>query len=320
MIFLSLDDMIRYDGTTDQWGMTWDFKSYYKAAELYDLILKCYPWDKNLVDPVDTKTKRTRPKTPVTPEPPPPPEPTPQQPPPPANPADGFTQEDADALKTCWEEKAINLRSQKKIEGYKPKDLVSISRGSGAIWKNVSGRIGAIAYTIPDVQTIDGKKHLSINVELWTDGITAEIQKYPGMHFQYNHLATYGQMQETFHVAQVKKLFDDENREPHPYEYWEMEVDSHVGAKDLWAAIYSDPPPTYLPNEEYAMPEEYQKMAKKYKDLKKKEEDGTITEKEKDDLKQLTNDLRDPANLPQADGNEWYNPATDLECKLEDDD
>lgn len=321
-VFVLLDstkDMLELRGQS-RWGIVLDFQSYYRVAELHLPQPPCHLVAALLAEP---PVRTIRSPLPRIPSPPPKPQPpaNPQHPKPPANPADGFSEEDADTLKTCWEEKAINLpkRKQKKIGGYKPKDLVSTSRNSGAVWKNTSGVYGALARTVPTVTVVDEKKTLSILVEIFTDGITASIQKYSEMHFQYNHLVTYAQMHETFHIAQVKKLFDDEKREPHPYEYWEMEVDAHVAATDLWAAIYSDPSPTYLPGTERPMSEKYQKMVKEYKDLEGKKKKGTITKAEKVKMEQLAKDLRKPANLPQADGNPLYNPATDLECELEED-
>lgn len=56
MLFHSLEEMLEYEGTTDQWGMTWNFESYYKSAEINAGIVTCH-----LVGQVDPKivVKRT---------------------------------------------------------------------------------------------------------------------------------------------------------------------------------------------------------------------------------------------------------------------
>ena len=107
-------------------------------------------------------------------------------------------------------------------------------------------------------------------------------------------------MQETFHIAQLLNTFEETNSLPEPYEYWEMEVESHREANKLWREIYGDDagPPSYLPKAQHAMSEDYQDDAKDYKDLKKKEAAGTITATEKQTMEELKNKLTSSANLP----------------------
>ena len=322
MIFLSLDDMIRYDGTTDQWGFTWDFKSYYKATELYDQILKCYKWD-GKVDP-EVKTKRIRPKTPITPDPPP----QSQEPPPPANSGAEFDEDKADKLKKCWEKKATELSSkkQKTFEGFTPSELVQTSKGSGAVWEIVWGDDRGIAVTEHKVIKKEGEDpNLAINVALLPDGIYKKIREGGAQYnFDFNHLATYGQMQESYHVAQLVKIFNATKSEPKPYQYWELEVDSHVWANKLWLAIYgkSAGPPSIIRDDNKGMSKAYKTKMKEYKDLEEQLKKKGLTDKKKKeieaDMKALETWLEDPANLPKAEANLGYKrDEVDLDCDLE---
>lgn len=60
----------------------------------------------------------------------------------------------------------------------------------------------------------------------------------------------------------------------------------------------------------------YKKMMDDYKALEVKKDAGTITAQEKKDMEKLEADLKDPANLPQATGNNYYKPnkLENFEC------
>ena len=217
----------------------------------------------------------------------------------PANPADNFTQQDADNLKSCWEEKAIAIED---LENWVAEATTA------ATWKIERGKRG-VAYL--DFEIKNG--NLEITASLHTDGIAEIVAQRPRLVF--NHLATYGQMHETVHIGQLLKIFNERGSLPEPYEYWQMEVDGHNTSEIWWREFYDDAePPSLLPEDQWAMSEEYSDKAKEYQDLKKKQDEGTITDTEEEDMKKIAKWLQSPANLPQAEENLDYDPNTDLEC------
>jgi len=112
-----------------------------------------------------------------------------------------------------------------------------------------------------------------------------------------------------------------------------MEVDAHTKSKDLWVALYDDPPPSFLPRESQAMTEEYTDNTARYKELKEKEEAGTLIYEVDEDGKVITDEakeledlgkwLKRPANLPKAENNlGFYKPSEveNFECEEEEED
>ncbi|MYI76759.1 MAG: hypothetical protein F4077_03200 [Gammaproteobacteria bacterium] len=146
----------------------------------------------------------------------------------------------------------------------------------------------------------------------------------------FDHVATYGQMHETYHMSDFLKIFNERKTLPEPWEYWQMEVDAHTKSKDLWVALYDDPPPSFLPKEEKVMTKEYTDNTVRYKELKEKEkkgdlayevdEDGKVIKDEAKELEDLTKWLKSPTNLPKAENHlGFYKPSEveNFECKEE---
>lgn len=294
--FLNMDSMDEY---SDNPNNNWEYNSYIKYSDPQ----KC----------VRVLRVKEKPREEEDPEPAPGgggsggsrfPEPKESEP---IDPADSFTEAEADELKECWEKKAKDIK--KKIAGWDP----TASTASEVTWGITPGIRSGFGRTTPDLEN----GILSIDVQIFPHGISSKIAQYPNKRYDFDHLVTFTQMHEAFHVAQILKIFNERETLPEPYEYWDMEVEASKGSNALWLACYGKNagPPSLLREQNWDdLKTVYDQKTQDYKDLKEREANGTITEGERTNMEELATWLKDPNNLPQAEGNPAYSPETDLGC------
>ena len=298
MLFQSLAEMLEYEGRTDQWGMTWNFESYYKSSEVNAGIVKCH-----LVGQVDPTIVVAKPKPKIIPPPPPPPQvpAKPQEPPPPSTEPEQkseLSQSKLDDLKLCWEQKV----SLAELEGW-DKDIVDDASWVIEEGGDVKGSHPANGYGYTEIQKripLDKKKkpYQKIIVKIYTDTILSDKKR-----FNPKHLAIYTQMHEKYHVFQGKReAIDDDGRMlPSPYEWYEMEVEAYKYADSWWRSIFSTSPP-YSTLSETAM-YRYKGKDGKYKGRfkTKREEYMAIEDKIAKGIELTLDDKKDKAELE-----EWF--------------
>ncbi|MXZ56767.1 MAG: hypothetical protein F4Z14_11460 [Gammaproteobacteria bacterium] len=162
-----------------------------------------------------------------------------------------------------------------------------------------------------------------MSVNIYSHGIAAWLSRTAHEN-AFAQLTQFSQIHETFHVGQIKAIYDATKALPKPYKWWELEVEAHRGSGKLWQGMYgrSAGTPTLLPletPENKARKEAYDTMADRYKAIEKKKEDGTITATEEAEMDGLEKDLKDPSKLPQGETSGWWDPdEIDLECDWED--
>lgn len=241
MLFQSFAEMLEYDGTTDQWGMTWNFESYYKSAEVNAGIVTCH-----LVGQVDPTIVVAKPKPKIIPPPPPPPQvpAKPQEPPPgtetETEPESELSQSKLDELKLCWEQKV----SLAELEGWDAEIVDdaawTIGEGGDVKGKNAAHGYGYTKMTKWTPKDKKKKPFQTMTVYIYTDTILSDKKR-----FNPKHLAIYAQMHEKYHVFQGKReAADDDGRLlPSPYEWYEMEVEAYKYVDIWWRAIFPTSPP-----------------------------------------------------------------------------
>ena len=239
MIFQSIGDMLEFSGTV-QYGVTWDFKSYYRAAEVDDTgnFGQCH-----LVSDFDPEIVVRGTPIPWTPvgggggggsqrpgEPGVEGGPEVENPPPPKTEADKLTEEEFQKLKECWE-KTAEARSD--LDGWSDDDT------SSAVWRVVRGEHGAYGWTeatATRTTTSKGEEETSIaiGVSIFTDDV-AENKR-----FKFNHLLTYAQIHEKIHVFQILTEYNDGDRQlvPEPYEWYWLEVQTHNRVYEWWPKLF----------------------------------------------------------------------------------
>ena len=335
ILFQNMIDLVNFNGTT-MYGVTWTFESYINVSD-YEFTdnPECRLMSDFLAIP-EVRTVQPKPKI------------IPVDPPPggggggggPSGPsaselAKTKTDDHIEALKSCWERKAGN---KLKKNGW------DINATTAATWTINRSQGGAVAQVIPSIKEVRGEKKLFMKAEIYPLGIAQTAvhfsnQDEEGNYYRgfegviFDHVATYGQMHETYHMSDFLKIFNERKTLPEPWEYWQMEVDAHTKSKDLWVALYDDPPPSFLPRESQAMTEEYTDNTARYKELKEKEEAGTLIYEVDEDGKVITDEakeledlgkwLKRPANLPKAENNlGFYKPSEveNFECEEEEED
>lgn len=224
--------------------------------------------------------------------------------------ADEFTKEKLDELKECWEEKADTVT--KKIKGWNP-DAIGATEVTWAV-QHGEDQFGLAFH---DARVLNDE--LLIDVTIYPHGIAAWLTPTAATE-TFDHVATFGQIHETFHIGQFKARFDATGSLPKPYEYWDLEVQAHKGSVTLWQTLYDKKKdagvPSLLLDVNAEKTKEYQKMEDDYKDLVAKLEQGPLTDADAAKMERLAKDLKNPGNLPQASANTNYEPSKlkNFEC------
>ncbi len=222
--------------------------------------------------------------------------------------AENFTKDESDDLQECWEGKLDEITVE--IKGWNS-DAIEAPEAEWEIDKDVHYGFGK---TTP---FLNADKTLSISVQIYPHGIANRIA--PTAHQDvFKHMISYSQKHETFHVGQIKSIFDSTGALPKPYKWWDFEVEAHAGASLMWRTLYGKKAgvPSLLLEADKTMTPAYKKMMDDYKALEVKKDAGTITKSEEAKMEKLEKDLKDPANLPQATGNNYYKPnkLENFEC------
>ena len=341
-IFKNFNALMEADGKTDpnakgkDKDKIWNFGSY---INWYDYTYTCYlvPEEFKSIGVTPKKKKpstgggggggETQPPKPQEPKPDPEDEEEEEGP---SNPADDVSDADIEALKSCWEKKAKN---KLKKNGWNP---AATTAGTWTIDRLTEFGLGK---TTPDTIKVNGKDRLKLDMEIYPTSIGAsavglvdrlwdwdkEEEGPPPGHYDlaFRHITTYTYMHETYHISQFLKIFKEKGKLPEPWEYWQLEVDAHTESAKMWKTLYDDPSPstlrTSLPeNEDHK--EKYDAKKTEYLNLEKELADPDTTEERKavieTKLEKLTEELKDPANLPQATDNHLYKPdkVENFEC------
>lgn len=230
-----------------------------------------------------------------------------------ANPADYFSETDAEELKSCWEEKV----AEANLEGW-DSDAEDIASWF-VTWQNVRGTAAGYGHTEGST-TGHGDGLISLNVSIFTDMIANESWG------TFDHLAAFAQMHEKVHVFQfLRESGDDDGITlPSPYELHEMEVQANLFSYAWWEAIFPDPPPfKRLSDREiyrYKSKEgeykgRFKKKREEYRKLEDKRAKGTLTDADETRMKDLENWFNDPSRLPKNKKNDDYNPNMEFDCE-----
>ena len=341
ILFQNMIDLLDFNGT-EMAGVTWTFESYINVSD-YEVTDNptCNSMAEFLAMP---EVSTTRPKPKIIPADPPGggsgggggggggggQAPAPTTP----NPADSITDDEINKLKSCWEGKAGN---KLKRNGW------DINATTAATWKIDRRVLGALAQTIPRIKIVRGEKKLDLKVELYPRGLGARAighinwlwenknedpppEYYP---LAFRHLTTYSQMHETYHIGQLLKIFNERKTLPEPWEWWDLEVEAHAKSASLWSSLYDDPSPSFLKidnlnNTDRAT--KYEAKKTEYLNLEKELADPKTTDERKaeieSELETLTDELKDPNNLPEAESNHVYSPGDveNFECEEEEED
>ena len=168
---------------------------------------------------------------------------------------------------------------------------------------------------------LNADKTLSIDVQIYPHGIARKIPDTAHQN-TFKHTLVYTQMHETFHVGQIKAIFDTTGALPKPYEWWDLEVQAHNGTSLMYRTLYGKKAgvPSLLLDTNAEMTEAYKNKMEDYKKLETELADPTTTEARKkeidSEMETLTTWLKNPKNLPQATANNYYKPdkVENFEC------
>ena len=234
--------------------------------------------------------------------------------------ADNLTKDESDDLQECWESKATGISVEIK-------DWNSDAIGATeATWEIIKGPDHTLGETTPflDEVEVEGEEEptlvLSMAVRIYPHGIALKI---PDTAHQdtFKHTLVYTQMHETFHVGQIKAIFDATGSLPKPYEWWDLKVKAHNGTSLMYRTLHGKEAgvPSLLLDDNEEMTEDYKNKMADYKALEVKKANGTITKAEEGTMERLATWLKNPKNLPQATANNYYKPdkVKNFECKEE---
>ena len=227
--------------------------------------------------------------------------------------ADTLTKDEADDLRECWESKATGISVE--IKGW---NSVAIG-ATEAVWGMTKGVFDrGLGETTP---YLNADSTLYMDVQIYPHGISNKI---PDTAHQdtFKHTVVYTQMHETFHVGQIKAIFDATGALPKPYEWWELEVQAHNGTSLMYRTLYGKKAgvPSLLLDDNEGMTLDYKDKMEDYKDLETELADPTTTEARKkeieNEMESLSTWLKDPDNLPPATANNYYKPdqLKNFEC------
>jgi len=232
--------------------------------------------------------------------------------------ADNLTKDEADDLQECWESKATGISVEIKDWN---SDAIGATEADWRITKGQPDRgLGETTPYVNEVE-VEGEDEpvsvLSIDVQIYPHGIARKIADTAHQD-TFKHTLVYSQMHETFHVGQIKAIFDATGALPKPYEWWDLEVKAHNGTSLMYRTLYGKKAgvPSLLLDDNEEMTEDYKNKMEDYKALEVKKANGTITKAEEGTMEQLATWLKNPKNLPQATANNYYKPdkVKNFEC------
>lgn len=325
-LFDSIEDMLEQNGK-ERWGIVWDYKSYYRVAELNTPDPQCHLVSSVKAEPPIIKRATPLPeiKIPVGgsgggggggggKEPGPKTEPTVK-----------FDDQDARELKNCLQNKLEALsKSKKKGEKLKkPSDAVD-EKYLGCFVEigldNLEFKKTSFEW-ITDNKTperVFGKtEHGKRRVTLNTNRISEKVKDLKVKNMQFDHLVTNVSIEELVHTMQDA---------PKPYEMYDLQVQANVFSFIWYKQLHNDKGPPLSKywkeiinkhrDDDCNLTGKFLTQKQKYQNLEKQYADKNKTAKEKADIQRKMKKLEEwfQAELPDTKFHGPYDPGANLGC------